>query len=456
MAKPKFYLEPRPGSNSEKDDQLKPEDAIQAINMFYSFNGQRLQYYTGIRVAIKYFRPECNTSNTIKPIKSIAPYAEQNNKKLAAMAKDAYSIVTDAKGENLTTKYVREQLDLIYKPKVVKADTTAKSEIKHNFISFFEQVLNNTKSGKRLITIGKNSGKRYTRNAYKNYGITLSAIKRYMQYMGIAELSLEAINKEFYEDFRFYCYNIENKEKSTFGGYIKDIKTVMGESNTPGFKTKDYIIPSYEADTLYLTVDQINKITDLDLSDKTKFHTYVKGNEVLKIGYPTLDRVRDLFLIGCYTGLRFSDFNTLDAQSIEGNFIKIKQIKTGSRVTIPIMSKLRPVLNKYPDSLPTISNQKFNDYIKFVAELAGLTESRKITDTKGNIENEKTYPLYRLVTSHCCRRSYATNMFKAGVPPMLIMSATGHKTETSFLKYIRANNDDKARLLAETLQKLGL
>jgi len=457
MAKPKFYLEPRSTNvPTVEDEKSKPEDAIQAINMFYSFNGQRLQYYTGVRIAIKYFRSECNTSNTIKPIKSTAPYAEQNNKKLAAMANDAVSIVMEAKGENLCTKYVREQLDLIYKPKIETSKIIATTEIKHNFISFFEQILNDTISGKRLISIGKNSGSRYKRNAYKNYGITLSAIKRYMKYMGITELPLQAINKEFYENFRSYCYNIENKEKSTFGGYIKDIKTVMSESKCPEFNTKEYIIPSYEADTVYLTLDQINKITDLDLSDKTKFHTYHKENEVFKIGYPTLDRVRDLFLIGCYTGLRFSDFNTLDAQNIEGNFIKIKQTKTGSRVTIPIMSKLRPVLNKYADSLPTISNQKFNDYIKLVAQLAGLTESTKVTDTKGNKANENIYPLYSLVTSHCCRRSYATNMFKAGVPPMLIMSATGHKTETSFLKYIRATNDDKAKLLAEALEKLGL
>lgn len=456
MAKPKFYLEPRPAIGKKKTDNENPENDVQAINMFYSFNGQRLQYYTGVRIEIKYFRPECNKSDKIRPIKSVAPYAQQNNCKLSDMAADVVSIVSKAKGEELSVRYVREQLDLIYKHKIEPALPKAEPEVKHNFITFFEQVLSDTISGKRLISIGKNNGSRYTRNAYKNYGITLSAIKRYMKYMGIAELPLEAINKGFYEDFRFYCYNIENKEKSTFGGYIKDIKTVMSESNTPGFKTKDFIIPAYEADTLYLTVDQINKITDLDLSDKTKFHTYTKGNEVFKIGYPTLDRVRDLFLIGCYTGLRFSDFSTLDPQNIEGNFIKIKQIKTGSRVTIPVMSKLRPVLNKYPDSLPTISNQKFNDYIKFVAELAGLTETRKVTDTKGNTENENIYPLYELVTSHCCRRSYATNMFKAGVPPMLIMSATGHKTETSFLKYIRANNDDKAKLLAETLQKLGL
>ncbi|WP_295654685.1 site-specific integrase [uncultured Mucilaginibacter sp.] len=445
MAKPKFYLEPRPAENGK-----------QAINMFYSFNGQRLQYYTGIRIEVKYFRPECNTSDVIKPIKSTAPFATQNNKKLAEMALDAVSIECNAKGENLTAKFVKEQLDLIYKPKIKAVKQLTEPEINHTFVTFFEQIIKDTICGKRLISVGKNNGSRYTRNAYKNYGITLSAVKRYMKYMGITTLPFETINKEFYENFRFYCYNIENKEKSTFGSYIKDIKTVMSESNAPGFKTKDYIIPSYEADTLYLTVEQINQISILDLSDKTKFHIHTKGDEVFKIGYPTLDKVRDLFLIGCYTGLRFSDFNTLDIQSIDGDFIKIKQIKTGSRVTIPIMNKLRPVLSKYSDNLPTISNQKFNDYIKIVAQLAGLTQTRKTTNTKGNIENEDIQPLYSLVTSHCCRRSYATNMFKAGVPPMFIMSATGHKTETSFLKYIRANNDDKAKLLAQTLQKLGL
>lgn len=441
MAKPKFYLEPRPSTGDK-----------QAINIFYSFNGTRLQYYTGIRIDIKYFRPECNTSDTIKPIKNTAPFAAQLNSKLTDIKTDAIKLVNDTKGENLNVKYIREQLDLIYKPKPAELTTEPDQQFAHTFISYFEKFIDDSKSGKRLISTGKNNGARYTRNAYKNYGITLSAIKRYLDHKGLKDLSFEAINKSFYEDFRNYCYNIEQKEKSTFGSYIKDIKTVMSESNTPGFNTKEFIMPAYEADTLYLTAEQIDKIASFDLSEKRKSINTTKG----KVSYQTLDKIRDLFLIGCFTGLRFSDFSTLEPKSIEGNFIKLKQTKTGSRVTIPIMRKLHPVLNKYPDRIPTISNQKFNDYIKHVAQLAGLTETRKVKNTKGNTHNESTSPLYSLITSHCCRRSYATNMFKAGVPPMLIMSATGHKTETSFLKYIRANNDDKAKLLAETLQKLGL
>lgn len=437
MAKPKFYLEPRPSA-----------DGKQAINLFYSFNGQRLQYYTGIRTDIKYFQPECNTSHTKKPIRSIAPFAEQDNNKLKDMASAAVTIVSEAKGENLTIKYVREQLDKIYKH---KAEPEQAREKQHTFISYYEQYVDDCISGKRLLLKGKNKGGRYGHNAIKNYKVSLSAIKRYLDYQDIKNLSFEDLNKDFYVSFSFYCYNVEKKEISTFSNYIKDIKTVLGSAGT--FETKSFIKPSYEADTVYLNLNQIDKIAGLDLSDPNKSIEYKKG---LSVSYATLDKVRDLFLIGAYTGLRFSDFSRLDIKSIEGNFIKLKQIKTGGRITIPIMSRLRPVLDKHPDALPAMSNQKFNDYIKIVGQLSGLTEKTTVSNTKGNTKNESISPLYSLISSHCCRRSYATNMFKAGVPPMLIMSATGHKTETSFLKYIRANNNDKAKLLAEAMMKLGL
>ena len=91
-----------------------------------------------------------------------------------------------------------------------------------------------------------------------------------------------------------------------------------------------------------------------------------------------------------------------------------------------------------------------------VAELAGLTPLIETKSFKGNIEQTLTYRMCDLISSHTCRRSYATNMFKRGIPTMLIMSATGHKTETKFLLYIRATNEDKANLMAEALKKIGL
>lgn len=459
MGKPKFYL-----------DTAISAKGTQAIKMLYSFNGQRLKYHTQISVLESYFQPECNSTNK-KPINKNASYGEQFNNKLEEIALDAVIIVTSTKGDKLTVAYVREQLDLIHKPKAPEPEP--EPEIKHTLTSYFEQFIENCKSGKRVIMTGKNRGKRYTRNALKNYGITLSALNRYMTYYNIKTIPFDIVDKDFYEAFRFYCFNIEQKEVSTFGGYIKDIKTLMGECKPANYVANDYIIPNYESDTIYLDDFQIEKIINLDLSDDNKFITYQSvardkdGKAILtksgqrtfntkKISYQTLDKARNLALIGFFSGLRFSDFSTLEPKNIEGKFIKLRQTKTGAWVTIPIMEKLKPVLAKYPNGVPSLTNQRFNDYFKEVAKLAGLTELIEISNFKGGIENKDKYPLYSLLSSHTCRRSYATNMFNKGIPPMLIMSATGHKTESSFLKYIRTTDEQKANLYADLLETKGL
>lgn len=455
MAKPKFYLEPRTLKASEQ-----PAKVIeQAINMFYSFNGVRLQYYTGIRVDVKNFRPECNTKDTISPVKGTAPFSAAYNIKLKGMAAKVVSIVSDAKGADLTLAYVRQQLDAIYKPKPAKLQVIDLDQKKPDtLIGWFDKTIQDSEAGKRLLTGGKNAGHRYSFNAIKNYRTSLAAVKRYLDYQGTDDLALASINKRFYDSFKDYCFSVEKKEISTFSNYVKDLKTVMKESRFPGFDPTEYKKPSYEADTVYLTLGEIEQIVRLDLSDRARFLTLPEkpNQKPVKVYYPTLDTVRDLFLIGCFTGLRFSDFNKLDIKSIDKNFVKLKQTKTNGRVVIPIMSKLRPVFAKYPDRLPVISNQKFNEYIKLLAALAGLTQEREIRSTKGNVLSEKKMPLNTLISSHCCRRSYATNMFNAKVPTMLIMSATGHKSESSFLRYIRATSQDKAELMADILQKLGL
>lgn len=456
MALPKFYLEPR----KSKDDQAKTLKL--AINMFYSFYGERLQYYTGIRIDPKFYKAGTATKPTDKSdvnklISDSAPYASFIKSNLKQIALDAQQITNTAKANRIpvTKEYVRAELDKIHKHKS-EAQKEHPEVDNNDFISVFERLVNEKKDGTRLVISGKNQGKRFTPNSTKNYTTTLSAVKRYLQHRKIKVLTLDNVNKLFYDDFKRYCFDIEQKEVSTFAGYVKDIKSTMAEVAPDTFKANEFVKPGYEADTIYLNDEQIDRIASLDLSDTSKSVVNNKGGIDLKVSYATLDRVRDLALVGFFTGLRFSDFSNLDLQSIEGNFIKLKQIKTGSRVTIPIMSKLRPVLAKYPDGLPTISNQKFNDWIKIISKMAGLTELKTITTYKGNIQNKVTHPLYELVSSHCCRRSYATNMFNKGVPTLLIMNSTGHKTEAAFLKYIRATNEDKAILMAEAMQKLGL
>jgi integrase len=455
MALPKFYLEQR----KSKDDSAKSSKL--AINMFYSFYGQRLQYYTGIRIEPRFYKAgtaakPTDKSDVNKLISESAPYASFIKANLKQIALDAQHIANTAKTNKIpvTKEYVRAELDKIHKHKPETREDMPEV-VNDDFIAYYEKVVQEKRDGTRVIASGRNQGKRFSANSVKNQTSTLTALKRYKDYKRIKTLPMQDLNKDFYEDFKRFCFNVENKEVSTFGGFIKDIKSAMADAKVDTFKNKDFIMPGYEADTIYLNDEQIEQIATLDLSEHSKV-VAIKEGEATNITYATLERVRDLALVGFYTGLRFSDFSNLDVKDIDGNFIKVKQIKTGGRVTIPIMLKLRPVLAKYPDGLPSLSNQKFNSWIKVVARLAGLIELRTFTNSKGNTQNRVSQPVYELISSHCCRRSYATNMFNKALPTMLIMNSTGHKTEAAFLKYIKATNEDKAILMAEAMQKLGL
>ena len=155
---------------------------------------------------------------------------------------------------------------------------------------------------------------------------------------------------------------------------------------------------------------------------------------------PRLDRVRDLFVIGCYTGLRFSDFSQLKKENIiNGNFVITPQ-KTNDKVIVPIHSIVYTILDKYSYSLPeAISKQNFNLYIKEIAKLAGLCESVIINKISVNKCDN--------LSAHTARRSFATNLFLKGFPAINIMQITGHKTETAFMKYIKVTKEQTADLL---------
>lgn len=205
--------------------------------------------------------------------------------------------------------------------------------------------------------------------------------------------------------------------------YERDLHTNLD------FKKKRFSKPKEETNSVYLNNDELLKIYNCDFSKRKK-----------------LDRVRDIFLIGCYTGLRFSDLSQLKSDNIsEDGTITVKTQKTGKTVVIPIHTIVRTILAKYNNELPKmLSNQKFNDYIKEVAKAADIDESIFLQTTKGGLSYTETVPKYSLVTSHTARRSFATNAFLAGVPTISIMKITGHKTESAFMKYIKISDKENA------------
>jgi integrase len=220
------------------------------------------------------------------------------------------------------------------------------------------------------------------------------------------------------------------------------IKTFLSYATENGYNTnlfyqskkfKTFAVPGF---SIYLTEEEITAMYQKDFSES-----------------PHLERVRDLFVVGCWTGLRFSDFTAIKPENIEKDYLHIKTFKTGEKVVIPIHPIVREVMakysGKYQNSLPSaISNQKMNDYLKEIAKTVDcLKVSVEAEYVKGGMEVIENKIKWELVTTHTARRSFATNVFKSGFPAISLMKITGHRTEKAFLLYIKVTPEENAQKL---------
>ncbi len=249
-------------------------------------------------------------------------------------------------------------------------------------------------------------------------------------------IDFESITLEFYNAYMAYLTFDLNLSSNTVGKHIKTLKTFLNEATERGhntnmeFKKRKFKVTKEESDTIYLSISELKEIEKIDFEEN-----------------PRLDRIRDLFLIGCYTGLRFSDFIQIKPENIiiEKSILQIRTQKTGQRVSIPLHSTVIKILEKYNYQIPKPkTNQVMNSYIKEVASEAKLNTKVETTITKGGVIKKESVKKCDLVTTHTARRSFATNLFLADVPTVSIMKITGHKTEKSFLRYIRVTQEQNA------------
>ena len=199
------------------------------------------------------------------------------------------------------------------------------------------------------------------------------------------------------------------------------------------FKDEDFKAITEDVDNIYLTTAELLAMFDLDLSnDKVK------------------ERARDLFLIGCYTAQRFSDYSRFRPEhiTITSNGTKVIDIvtkKTKQRVIIPFLfPELDELLKKYNYQSPKTYEQDLNEQIKEVGKMAKINNDVVIADKVGGKMVETIHKKYNLIKTHTARRSGATNLFKMGYAPLEIMKITGHTSEATFMKYIKVSKEENA------------
>ncbi|HZK22078.1 MAG TPA: phage integrase SAM-like domain-containing protein [Oscillospiraceae bacterium] len=314
--------------------------------------------------------------------------------------------------------WLKDIVSEFYKPK-------NNNTISDNLIQFFDFYLSHKK---HEITKGTLRKWNVVRNKLENF-------EKNQQ----RKFKIKDVNKTFLDAFINWSKEMQYSN-SVINSNFKDIRAVCNEAQLYNIEISNDLhllktnLRNETAFKIYLTEQELQQISDLkDLPDY-------------------LDNARDWLIISCYTGQRVSDFKrfTPDMTRKQGNglFIDIKQLKTGKDVTIPLLPQVEKILNKRNGEYPrTISDQRYNEYIKEVCKLANINEMTKGRITKvtdvGTRKVKGKYEKWRLITSHVGRRSFATNYY-GKLPTSFIKDITGHGTEAMLLKYIGKTSKDTA------------
>ncbi len=263
-------------------------------------------------------------------------------------------------------------------------------------------------------------------------------------------ITFRNLNIVFYNEFVDYLtYTATQRDETvglknnTVGKQIKNLKAFIRDriekKVIPYIDLKPFRTLVEEVDHIYLSEKELKVIYDLNLSEK-----------------PDLEKIRDLFIVGCFTGLRYSDLSNLNSANIDliAGMIQLTQRKVHKPVTIPIIDYVPDILSKYNLELPKIHLNEFNKGLKDIGELAGLKQQHEIVRKKGIKQIKEVFRKYELMSSHTCRRSFCTNMYLSGFPAEELMKISGHKSAKAFLTYIKVDNFQAANRLKDLRKNL--
>ncbi|MEI8059765.1 MAG: site-specific integrase [Ferruginibacter sp.] len=390
------------------------------IRARYCVGTQKAEYYTRLHVDETYFVPKYWKGNK-RAIKA-STHSDFINEQLDIIVGHFHTAENKAlaAGIALSVEYFKDYLN-----NQLKNKPAAKQPEQLTFIQFFDQVIEGMK-GTQIAVV--------TRRRYATVKTMLEDFEKKRN----AVIQWDEFDKKLFDEIITYQVDVKKYATNTIGRNTRTIKTILNKAIQEGISVNikyqgAFKSTSEAVDNAYLTEAELETLYKHDFSDN-----------------PRNDRVRDLFLIGCWTGLRFSDFSDIRPEHINGDMLKMVTQKTKQQVIIPLHPVVKEILKKYNYELPpAISNQKFNDYLFEVCRDAKINDTYTKTITKAGKREVLTGQKHKYITSHSARRSFATNAFKRGISPYLIMTITGHKTESEFIKYLKVTADERAAMFAK-------
>ena len=275
-------------------------------------------------------------------------------------------------------------------------------------------------------------GIEYTKSTYSKFTEAKQHIEDFLMYQNKKKnILLEDITLKFLQDFDYYLKTKKSFKQITINKSIQRVRKIIKLAIAEGFLFTDPFL-------LYKPKKVINNVTYLTTEELFELENHI-------FSQPRLDQVRDMFVFCCYTGLPYQEMANLTKKNIVKKFddklwIDMYRQKTKKQLSVPLLPKAISIIGKYQDSkdiLPIISNQKFNSYIKEIAEIIGIEKK---------------------LTHHIARKTFATTVLLYNDVPMEIVSELlGHSklstTQDHYAKVVQKKVSEHILTLGKKLDK---
>ena len=418
-----FTLESR-----KKDGVLITENV--PIRMRVNFASKRIEFTTGYRIdATKWDADKQRVKNGCS--NKLKQSASEINASLLEYYTEIQSIFKRFEVEDVmpTPEQIKEAFNALHKP-VSEEPKPKKEALPCDFFQVFDDFVEDC---------GRQNN--WTDSTFEKFAAVKNHLTNFRE-----GLTFEFFDERGLNDYISYLRDVKEMRNTTIGKQLSFLKWFLrwafkkGVHQNNAYDSYKPKLKSTQKKIIFLTWDELNRLREFKIPSNKQ----------------ALERVRDVFLFQCFTGLRYSDVFNLRRSDIKGDHIEVTTIKTSDSLIIELNNHSKAILDKYKDVafeddkvLPVITNQKMNDYLKELAEMAGIDEPIRQTYYKGNERIDEVTPKYALLGTHAGRRTFICNALALGIPPQVVMKWTGHSDYKAMKPYIDIADDIKANAMSK-------
>lgn len=417
-----FALESR-----KKDGVLIVENV--PIRMRVNFASKRIEFTTGYRIdAAKWDSDKQRVRNGCT--NKLKQSASEINASLLGYYTEVQEIFKKFEVEEImpTPEQIKEAFNALHKP--IEEEVEPRKSTPNAFYRVFDEFVRDC---------GRQND--WTDSTYEKF----AAVKNHL--MNFRDgLTFDFFDERGLNDYVGYLRDVKEMRNTTISKQLSFLKWFLrwafkkGVHQNNAYDSYKPKLKSTQKKIIFLTWDELNRLREFKIPSNKQ----------------ALERVRDVFLFQCFTGLRYSDVFNLRRSDIKDDHIEVTTVKTSDSLIIELNNHSKAILYKYKDVafennkvLPVITNQKMNDYLKELAEMAGIDEPVRQTYYKGNERIDEVTPKYALLGTHAGRRTFICNALALGIPPQVVMKWTGHSDYKAMKPYIDIADDIKANAMSK-------